>query len=331
MADAPARLLITSENLDALAPEWAALHGSIPGRVPFTHPEWHRLWLRHFGQSTMPVFLSLRQGEGLVGVMALDMERDVARQLGDPNVCDYAGLLALPGREGECAEGIIEWLMEDYTFALEVWGVARDELQRTAFEVAAARFGWSSVEAEEAVCPVAALPADWDSYLASLSKHDRHELRRKLRRLAAAGSIEFDSVTEPGQVAAGMDAFLAFMRMSRDDKDEFLTPAMEAFFRDIATSFAALGMARLSSLSIDGQAVAMLFAFEKETTEYLYNSGYDPAYAHLAVGLLSKANAVQAAISRGRQSFDFLRGEEEYKRHLGGVPRQLLKLRLQQA
>ena len=330
MPESEARLLITSEDLDALAPEWAALHATVPGRLPFTHPDWHRVWLRHFGSESMPVFLSLRAGEELVGVMALDMERDFARQLGDPNVCDYAGLLALPGREAACAEGVIEWLNEDYTSALALWGVAEDAPARAAFAAAASRFGWSFEEQPEAVCPVVALPGDWESYVAALPKHDRHELRRKLRNLAAAGVAEFESVTTPGGVAAGMVAFLTLMRLSRDDKDEFLMPAMEAFFRDIATTFAQLGMARLSSLSLDGWTVAALLSFENGSTEFLYNSGYDPDYAHLGVGLLSKAKAVEAAISRGRQRFDFLRGEEEYKRRLGGVPRQVFQLRIRQ-
>jgi len=330
MPELEPRLLITSEDLDALAPEWAALHATLPGRLPFTHPEWHRVWLRHFGNNSMPVFLSLRAGEALVGVMALDMERDFARQLGDPDVCDYAGLLALPGREAACAEGVIEWLNEDYTSALEVWGVPEDAPARAAFAAAASRFGWSSEEQPEAVCPVVTLPSDWESYVAALPKHDRHELRRKLRNLAAAGLVEFESVTTLGEVAAGMDAFLSLMRLSRDDKDEFLTPAMEAFFRDIATTFAQLGMVRLSSLRLDGQTVATLLSFENDNSEFLYNSGYDPEYAHLAVGLLSKARAVEAAISRGRTRFDFLRGEEEYKRHLGGVLRQVFQLRIRQ-
>ncbi|MGH2632213.1 MAG: GNAT family N-acetyltransferase [Tepidiformaceae bacterium] len=328
MPETEARLLITSEDLDVLAPAWAALHAAVPGRLPFTHPDWHRLWLRHFGSHAMPVFLSLRDHDGLLGVMALDMEPDFARQLGDPNVCDYAGLLALPGREAECAEGVIEWLNEDYTFALHLWGLAADAPDRAAFVAAAGRFGWVLDQQPEAVCPVVPLPGDWDSYVGSLPKHDRHELRRKLRNLGAAGGVAFESVTTPSEVSAGMEAFLRLMRLSRDDKDEFLTPAMEAFFRDIATTFASLGMARLSSLTLDRQPVAMLLSFENETTEFLYNSGYDPEYAHLAVGLLSKAKAVEAAIARGRQRFDFLRGEEEYKRHLGGVPRQVLRLHL---
>jgi CelD/BcsL family acetyltransferase involved in cellulose biosynthesis len=46
------------------------------------------------------------------------------------------------------------------------------------------------------------------------------------------------------------------------------------------------------------------------------------------VGLLSKVYALRDSIERGKRTFDFLRGDEEYKRHLGGVPRAVLTLRL---
>jgi CelD/BcsL family acetyltransferase involved in cellulose biosynthesis len=170
------------------------------------------------------------------------------------------------------------------------------------------------------------LPSGFETYIAGLPKHDRHELRRKLRHLEAAGDVRFGSVTEPEVVTAGMERFLELMRVSRDDKDAFLTPAMEAFFRDLAASMAAAGMARLSSLSLDGKTVAMLLSFEDEEAVYLYNSGFDPAESHLAVGLLSKAYAIRDAIARGKQRFDFLRGEEEYKRHLGGIPREVVRI-----
>jgi CelD/BcsL family acetyltransferase involved in cellulose biosynthesis len=74
----------------------------------------------------------------------------------------------------------------------------------------------------------------------------------------------------------------------------------------------------------------MLFAFESADTTFLYNSGYDPEYAHFAVGLLSKAYAIRESIGRGKQTFDFLRGDEEYKRHLGGQPREVRRLRFRQ-
>ncbi len=344
MSTAPAD--ITSESLEQLAPEWAALHARTPGATPFQHPAWAETWLRHFGQASAEtvapapprppadsdhaVFLSIRLDDRLVGVCLLDPGPDAARQLGDHNVSDYTGVLALPGHEEAVAAGVVEWLIEDLTSGLDLWGVPEASPLRAAFAGAAERFGWSYAEEQEAVAPAAELPPDFDAYVANLSKHDRHELRRKLRNLGGAGKVAFESVTTSAEIEVRFDRFLELMRISRDDKDEFLTPMMEAFFRDLATTFANLGLARLSTLKLDENDVAMVFAFENENTTFLYNSGYDPAFSHLAVGLLSKAEAIRDSIARGKRTFDFLRGEEEYKKRLGGERRPVFWLKLRQ-
>lgn len=323
----PGLPLITSEAFAALEPEWAALHARVPGATPFLHPAWHAVWLRHFGGGAAPVFLAIRREAELIGVAALDMDRDLARELGDHNVRDYAGPLALPGEEEAVAAGILEWLREDLTPAATFWGLPADAPMTAAIERAAA-LGWLLQRRHEAVCPGVDLAGDFEAYVAALAKKDRHELRRKLRNLEAAGTVEFESATSPGAVAPLLDRFLHFMRISRDDKDEFLTPAMEAFFRDLASTFSALGMLRLSTLSLDGQAIAMVWLFEDGGAFYLYNSGYDPAFGHLAAGLLSKAHAIRDACRLGKKRFDFLRGEEDYKRRLGGADRELVTLAL---
>ena len=43
---------------------------------------------------------------------------------------------------------------------------------------------------------------------------------------------------------------------------------------------------------------------------------------------LEKVLLVRDAIERGREAVDFLRGQEPYKRHLGGHPRDIVRLRL---
>ncbi len=323
---------ITAEPFDALRADWAALHAAVRQAPPFLHPAWAETWLRHFGPPGLrPVFLAVRDGEDLIGVAALDMGGDTARQLGNHKICDYAGVLARPGSEGEAAAGVLEWLAEDLTANLAFWGIQEDSPMRMAFTDATRAFGWSYAESDEAVAPRTELPGDFDAYVAGLSKKDRHELRRKLRNLDAAGTVAFDSVTDAPAIDSQFDRFLELMRISRDDKDEFLTPAMEAFFRDLAHTFGELGLVRLSTLWLDGRSVAMIFCFENESATYLYNSGYDPAFAHLAVGLLSKAHAIRDCIGRGKTVFDFLRGDEEYKRRLGGLPRRVLTLRMRQS
>ena len=61
-----------------------------------------------------------------------------------------------------------------------------------------------------------------------------------------------------------------------------------------------------------------MLCFEVAGELLLYNSGYDPAYASLSVGLLSKALCLRDALERGLRAVDFLRGHEPYKYDLGG-------------
>jgi predicted N-acyltransferase len=64
------------------------------------------------------------------------------------------------------------------------------------------------------------LPADWDAYLESLSAKQRHEVRRKLRRLLEAGDVQYRHVKDAASVTATMDAFF---RMFVESRRAFLT------------------------------------------------------------------------------------------------------------
>jgi CelD/BcsL family acetyltransferase involved in cellulose biosynthesis len=317
--------LITSEDLATLAPEWEALAASLPGTAPFHLPAWHAAWLAHFGAGREPIFLSIRRQERLIGVATLDLEPAGARELGDPEVRDYGGPLALPGEEEAVAAGILEWLREDFTRALVLWGISADGPWPAAFERAAARYGWSFATEPGAVSPGVNLPPSFEAFVAGLSKHHRHELRRKLRNFEAAGETRYERLTGDA-AAANLGLLFEFMRASRADKAAFLTPAMEAFFRELAQQFAPGDRLALGLTWLDGRPVAATLTFEDGESAYLYNSGYDPAVAGLAPGLVSKAWAIRDAIERELRRFDFLRGGEPYKRRLGGTDRQLLRL-----
>ena len=325
--------LITSEPFESLAPEWAELHRSVPRAMPFSHPVWHEAWLRHCGGDALPVFLALRppaeEDRGpLAGVIPLDVGGGVPRLLGDPDLSDHAGVLVATGEDAGAAAALVEWLMEDLAPGLEAWGLPAAGPLCPALLVAAARYGWTTDEQPEAVTPTVELPDTWHGYVAALPKKYRHELRRKLRNLERAGEVGFESVTAAGQVAGAVEGLLAMMRESREEKAVFLTPEREAFFRDLATGLTAQGLARISTLTLDGRPAARIFALEGGGTTMLYNSGFDPALSSLAVGLLSKALLVRDAIERGQSAVDFLRGTEPYKRHLGGQPREIVALRL---
>ena len=332
--ESPGRTGHRRPQLSAVAVELAAIvaHADL-APTPFHRPEWHEVWLRHFRVAGDPavVAFGIIDEEGRLegppaGWMTLALEGDGAAELGDPNVRDYAGPVATPGREAEVVSLAFEWLQEDFARRAHFWGLVADAPLTAALTAEAHVRGWTIRHQSETACPGLDLPASWDEYLATLSKHHRHELRRKLRNVEALGDVEYRTYGGRADVEARMPLVLDLMRRSREDKAAFLTPPMAAFMQDLAVTFAGADITRLGLLRINGEPVAATLCFDYRAVTYLYNSGYEPSLADASVGLVSKACAIRNAIERGQARFDFLRGNEPYKRRLGGVRRQVVRL-----
>ena len=97
-----------------------------------------------------------------------------------------------------------------------------------------------------------------------------------------------------------------------------MSARMESFFRSLAGAMAEIGLLRFGILELDTLPTAMIMCFDYNDCVYLYNSGYDPQYNSLSVGLLSKVLCIKESIQEGKKRFDFLKGDETYKNHLGG-------------
>jgi CelD/BcsL family acetyltransferase involved in cellulose biosynthesis len=96
----------------------------------------------------------------------------------------------------------------------------------------------------------------------------------------------------------------------------------------VTTALADRGALRLWFLDSDAGPLASFITLEWDDRVGLYNSGFDPARAALAPGLVLLAHVVQDAIARTKGRFDFLRGEERYKYEFGPVPEDVWNVRL---
>ena len=72
-------------------------------------------------------------------------------------------------------------------------------------------------------------------------------------------------------------------------------------------------------LELNKVPVAATLGFNYQNSSYLYNSGYNPAYRLLSVGVISKYYYIKDSIDSHRILFDFLKGAEKYKYYLGGT------------
>ena len=304
------------ESFDSLSPDWKELQDKSQAAPIFSSSEWSRVWWQAFGSGAKLHLGAVRYRGKAVGIAPLLVKENVASFIGDSDVCDYLDFVVEPGKEEDFFKVLRDSLVEGGIIRLDMAPLRPDSTVLTSLIDTAQRQGWQVSCSTEDVSVELNLPATWEEYLQVLTAKQRHELRRKLRRLSEEGEMNYRTSTDAS--SRDIDIFLRLFRESRQDKAAFLTPRMESFFRSLAGAMAEQRLLRLGILELNASPVAAIVSFDYKNDMYLYNSGYDPAYGWLSVGVISKALCIKDGIERGRKRFDFLKGDEEYKYHLGG-------------
>ena len=311
---------IHKENFDSIAGEWECILPHTGANTIFITPWWQRLWWRRYGDADANLeILSIRDSNALLGIAPLMTRGDTLSFLGDTDLFDYHDFLVRDGCQDDFYATLWQHIeaMDWKTMELKSLRESSETLSR--FPQLAEANGWTATVTEEDVSPYTHLQPSWDEYVSGLRKKDRHELRRKLRRLNNGNEATQYAFNAPDDIAGAMPDFFKLMRASRPDKDDFLTSDRERFFTDLAQELASRDQFKLFFLELNHVRVASCICFDYNGSYLLYNSGYDPEYSTLSVGLLNKALCIQDAIETGKKSFDFLRGNERYKYNLGGT------------
>ncbi len=306
----------TLESFDSIYSDWKKLQGESPAGSFFSSPEWSKTWWQQFGSGTELHLGAVRQQGKVTGIAPLRVNGDAASFIGSSDVCDYLDFVVAPGKEESFFNKLLDSLKTDGVLRLDLSPLRPDSTVIKSLVEIAPRQAWQVSCSREDVSVELDLPATWEDYLKLLSGKQRHELKRKLRRLDEEGELKYRHSTDASR--DDIDIFLRLFRDSRQDKAAFLTTQMESFFLAAANAMAEQGLLRLNILELDKKPVAATMCFDYKDTVYLYNSGYEPDYGWLSVGVISKTLCIKDSIERNKKRFDFLKGGEGYKYHLGG-------------
>jgi CelD/BcsL family acetyltransferase involved in cellulose biosynthesis len=281
-------------------------------------PDWMEVWWQVFGSEAELLVRTVREGEKIIGIAPLMVKNDRAYLIGDTDVCDYHDFIITPGREGEFYPLILDDLKKNGIRHLDLKHLRPDSTVLTSLIDLAEKRHYPVVSTQDDLSLEIDLPPFWDEYLAALGSKQRHEVRRKLRRLSEEGKVEYRFIGDKAAVSVTMERFFRMFTESRKDKAAFLTEKMKSFFVLLAEAMARKGLLKLGTLVLNEQPLAEIMCFDYNRCIYLYNSGYDPNYTSLSAGLICKVLAIKAGIEQGYKRFDFLKGAETYKYHLGG-------------
>ena len=261
---------------------------------------------------------AVRHKEDIIGIAPLMLQNGEAFFMGDTHVCDYQDFILAPGKSDEFFNALLDDLKHAGIKRLNLEAVRPDSTVQTVLINVAEKKGYQVSCKRLDISYEMELPETWDDYLLLLKGKQRHEIRRKLRRLEEAGNVSYRTVGDPAGVKAEIETFFKLFKMSRNDKEMFMTAEMTLFFRSLTQTLAEEKMLKLFFLDFNDTPAAAVICFEYESGIYLYNNGFDIRFRSLSVGILSKVFSIKNSIQSGKQKYDFLKGAETYKSHLGG-------------
>lgn len=312
----------------ALGPgAWDAVLARAEAPSPFMSWAWHRAWTESAPAAEVAAsqVLVLWGSGGVVQAVLPVVPRRLAFHrfpataltwaTGDMGCPDHLDLLAAPGADVAAFVPALEaasWqvlVLSNLTPTAPAAGRLCDAIAARGY-VMRRRKLWG--------CPYLELPTDWDQYLGSLTPTRRQTVRRKERNLQRDHAMQITDY-EGARVDEGLTRLMALHARRWEDGPgagggAFRDPRVARLHRRFATELAALRRLWLTTLDLDGKPVAAWYGFTWHDTVYFYQSGRDPAWDRASVGQVLMGAMIRRAIERGYRRFDFLRGEDPYKR-----------------
>jgi len=322
-----------------LASEWNALLEKTATHVPFMRYEYLQLWWETRGGGEWPdaelALVTAQQNGRLVGAAPLFytpnwQDRPALLLVGSIEISDYLDLLVQPDDLPEFLQALLPFLQQadlPEWKALDLYNILDDSPSMTALCQAADCLGWTCRTEKLQHSPYIPLPGDWEAYLAGIDKKQRHEIRRKLRRAENSPlPVAWYIVSNHEGLDGHITDFMDLMRMD-PDKARFLTPPMEAHMRKTARFAAEVDSLNLAFLEIGGVKAAGYLSFDFLNRLWVYNSGINwQDYSDYSPGWVLLAHLLRWSNEQGREAFDFMRGDEQYKYRFGAVDRFVMRV-----
>jgi CelD/BcsL family acetyltransferase involved in cellulose biosynthesis len=323
----------------ALTEEWNHLLAESTTQVPFLRCEYLAEWWTTRGGGEWPddsrlAIITAHEGSRLVGIapffIAEHEEENRLLLLGSFEISDYLDIICRADDLERFTAELLRYIQQSFIepgriTSLDLYNVIEDSPTLRALENAAKALDIDYKDSKLQHSPYIPLPEDWDSYLQTLDKKQRHEIRRKMRR-AGEGQEELEVyiTREAGKLEDDIDDFLDLM-VQDEAKAEFLSPLMRQQMKATMRCAFEQDCLQLAFLVIGGQKAAAYVSFDFLDRIWVYNSGLDRRYGAYSPGWVLLAHLLQMAIEQGKHEFDFMRGDETYKYKYGAVDRFIVR------
>ena len=240
----------------------------------------------------------------------------------DSPYVEHNGVVAEAARAPALTELCLRSVASRYELVLPAVGMPVLEAVRRAA-------GLVRVERSQAspFVDLAELRASGNDYLAGRSANTRQQIRRSDRIYQRDGPIELERASSVEAAHAMLDEMATLHQAAwraRGRPGSFARPFFRRFHHQLIATAMPRGEVALLKVVCNGTVIGILYNFVYRGRMLAYQSGfaYRPQESAIKPGLTCHHLAVRAATEHGLDVYDFLAGEDRYKRSLGGETQQ---------
>ena len=287
---------------------------------PFLNYDVNKIWHDILGQEYKLNILTDMKSF----IAPIVIKDNIAYFCGSKDVFDYHNLIYDKNVNNQSIKLIIDHLLiDDKVLKIELNSI----LQKSHLHDCLINFqdDYDIEFVNEDVSPGINLRDSFDEYLSNLSKKNRHEIRRKIRKFEK--NFEFKIINANHEnVDKLLLEFIRLMKLN-PEKKLFLNQDRVNFMSKIIKYSVLEGRGELNFIEINKDLVSTSFAFKNNEKVFVYNSGFNNDYSEYSVGLINHVYNIKNKINTYRY-IDFLRGNEEYKYRIGCEDRKLLTIKI---
>lgn len=332
----------TMPSFERLERDWNAVYDADPDAQLFLSFRWLAGWLEWISgpwfvlaaraseaaEAPYVAFLPLR-----LSVKASDTSFHNELNMAGNFAADYTGILCRPGFEHLAIPAFARHLKQMRWARLNLENA---RISDARYRLLAAHFPKANFQIDQisrvgkvdgidnALCPFAALPPDWNAYLDSLSANTRQKIRRLMKQIEGSDEYRITLAT-PETIERDLDTLLRFWEIKWTPRKGDLVKSLVRSNRAMLTRSFRSDLLYLPTFWKGDQPVAALATLidRRKGSFLFYMTGRDETFDGPSPGLVLHAHSIRYAIENGFTEYDFLRGNETYKYSFGVKERRI--------
>ena len=319
------------EEIHYIKNEWNQLVFLSKGRNIFLTYEWFYSWWKCFSEGkNLEIFLIRNDDKNLIGIAPMMKKDKIIKLIGSQEVSDYTDFIIANQKEKIFFRFFLKYLKEKRSEIenLELINVRDSSPTVQALPLIASDYNINCILKEIEVAPFLYLPSSYEEYLAKLSNKNRHELKRKLKRIESLDDLKIKKINNLKELRNSIDDFISLHKKSSPEKALFWNERTYCFFKEICNQFSPNKWIELYFLIYKDKIISSLLIFSYSENLYFFNSAYDKEFSWYSPGLYLFNYCIRQAILDKKIKIDFLRGGEKYKYNFGAEKSNLYKLNL---